>query len=90
MQGSRVFRESALSRSLAGNTPGGAAAPAPGPSAAQSAALRGDFGGVIAPVNQSLMDTARSSGATPAGGAGASGLNPIGVRGGGSGRGPIP
>ena len=49
LQGTRVFRGSALSRSIAGNTPGAAAPLAP-PSANQQAP-------VLAPVGTSLVDT---------------------------------
>lgn len=86
MQGMRVFRESALSRAVAGNT-AGSATPVGGPSPTQSRAK------LIAPRQQSLLDvTAAGSGATAAGGAGGSGGVGVGggVRGGGSGRGPIP
>ena len=82
----RVFRESALSRAVAGNT-AGATAPVGGPSPAQANRK------LIAPRQQSLLDvTAAGSGATAAGGAGGSGGvgGGGGVRGGGSGRGPIP
>ena len=66
MQGMRVFRESALSRAVAGNTPG--TAPVGGPAPTQAGRK------FIAPRQQSLLDTvAAGSGSTPAGGAGASG-----------------
>lgn len=69
MFGTREFRGSALSRSLAGNTPGqGGGNASPGPSSTQQS-------GPIAPGNtQSLLDLRQSSasGATPAGGTGAS------------------
>lgn len=69
MMGTRVFRESALSRSLAGNTPGGAAPAAPA-SAAQVNTPRTAIGSS----QGSLFDQAQAaaSGATPAGGTGAS------------------
>jgi hypothetical protein len=67
MLGTRVFRGSALSRALRGNTPG--AEPQGAPSASQN------NNQVVAPAVQSLIDTqeTRGSGATTAGGAGASG-----------------
>jgi hypothetical protein len=68
MMGTRVFRGSALSRAVVGNTPGtGGEAAAPAPSASQLSPL-------VSPINeQSLIDVRSSSrGATTAGGAGAS------------------
>lgn len=73
MQGTRVFRESALSRAVAGNAPGaGDESPAPPASKAQNS------NGLIDVAAGSLLDTAREdnasgSGSTPAGGTGASG-----------------
>lgn len=70
MLGTRVFRGSALSRAVVGNTPGtGGEAAAPAPSATQQNAQA-----PIAVPQQSLLDTRESaaSGATAAGGAGAS------------------
>lgn len=93
MQGTRVFRGSALSRSLAGNDAG---LPAPGPSQAQVGVGRGDFG-PFGRNQKSLFDL--GSGATAAGGAGISGaVVPTGGYAGGTGgggarggqRGPIP
>jgi hypothetical protein len=80
MNGMRVFRGSALSRAVAGNTPG-VAAPPPGPSPSQTRGYLFGFGG------RSLLDL--GTGATPAGGAGASGgtAAPGGGAGGGA-RGP--
>lgn len=74
MQGTRVFRGSALSRAVAGNTPGGATAPAAGPSPYASLPA-------IATRGSSLLD-AVGTGATPAGGAGASGAATPGAGGG--------
>ena len=68
MGGSRVFRGSALSRAVAGNTSGGA--PSPGPSLTQQNASGST---PVQPLSQSLLDSARGSGSTSAGGAGASG-----------------
>jgi hypothetical protein len=69
--GTRVFRGSALSRAVAGNTNGGGS-PAPGPSGTQT---RGNFPGGVFNFGGSLLDAAgaAASGSTPAGGAGASG-----------------
>src|SRR5438874_2692916 len=72
MQGTRVFRGSALSRALAGNTPGSAAStsPPPGPSPSQNLPL-------FAPGTTSLLDKASQrgagSGSTSSGGTGTSG-----------------
>ena len=66
MQGTRVFRGSALSRALAGNTPGAAAGnPGSGPGIPTGSFLGGRG-------QQSLLDMAPGSGATTAGGAGTS------------------
>jgi hypothetical protein len=69
MLGTRVFRGSALSRALRGNTPGGEDA-APGPSRSQ---LNAGIVPVVA-AQQSLLDQRESNatGATTSGGAGAS------------------
>lgn len=67
MQGTRVFRGSALSRAVAGNTPGSAQTGAP------SRAQINSYGQVIGSASTSLIDSAAGSGATPAGGAGGSG-----------------
>lgn len=85
MQGTRVFRGSALSRAIRGDTPGGE--PKAAPSAAQSNA------GSLVPPSSSLLDQ-RGSGSTPAGGTGASnvgdnggglaGISPARVNGGAS------
>lgn len=91
MKGTRVFRGSALSRAMRGNTSGSTNPQTGAPSRTQvnvgSAPI---FGGGI----PSLVDQreSRASGATPSGGVGASGrgANAGGVRGGGSGRGVIP
>lgn len=92
MLGTRVFRGSALSRAMRGNTPGsGGEQAAPAPSASQ---LSAGSDSPITGATQSLLDQrqASASGATPAGGTGASGIAAAGggVRGGGSGRGMIP
>lgn len=88
MMGTRVFRGSALSRALAGNTPGtGGEQAAPAPSRSQ---LNAGVGGPVASaVQQSLLDQRQSNatGATPAGGAGASASPGIGGGYGGGGRG---
>lgn len=88
MFGTRVFRGSALSRAVRGNTPGTGGATAGPASASQVNAS------VVAPRSASLLDlvSGRSTGtgATPSGGAGASGGGIGGVRGPGSGRGQIP
>lgn len=69
MTGMRVFRGSALSRAVAGNTAGGAAYGGPSPTQ-----VRNSSGGLISRAQQSLLDAAAAgSGSTPAGGAGASG-----------------
>lgn len=86
MMGTRVFRGSALSRALRGNTPG--AAEPTGPASASQVAA----GQVIAAPTASLLDSRASSasGATPAGGAGASASVSAGRLGGyqGGGRSP--
>lgn len=85
MMGTRVFRGSALSRALAGNTPGtGGEQAAPAPSAAQ---VRGGSGVPVAAAPQSLLDQQQSNatGATPAGGAGASAIPSAGGGGRGAG-----
>lgn len=71
MMGTRVFRGSALSRALRGNAPGTGGnnqqgAPSKAQTSANSAPIR--------PQENSLLDVrqSRASGATPAGGAGAS------------------
>ncbi|MDE2097036.1 MAG: hypothetical protein KGL39_07305 [Patescibacteria group bacterium] len=91
MLGTRVFRGSALSRAVRGDTPGTGGAYGTGPA---SAAQRAAGAIPITAASQSLLDTrsANASGATPAGGTGASGTGAFGgaVRGGGSGRGQIP
>jgi len=72
LMGTRVFRGSALSRAVRGNTPGtGGEQAAPAPSKAQ---LTGNQSPVIVGPQQSLLDTQQSnaSGNTVAGGAGAS------------------
>ena len=70
MLGTRVFRGSALSRAVRGNTPGTGGGATGAPSAAQISAGRS----AITPAASSLLDprSSRASGATPAGGAGAS------------------
>ena len=71
MYGTRVFKGSALSRSLVGNTPGtGGENAAPAPSAAQTTPSETMF----SPGTTSLLDVRQSaaSGATAAGGTGAS------------------
>lgn len=75
MLGTRVFRGSALSRAVVGNTPGqGGENAAPAPSKAQTSSA---VAAPISPAQQSLIDQrqqgASGSGATVAGGAGASG-----------------
>jgi hypothetical protein len=84
MQGTRVFRGSALSRALAGNSPGSAAmSPAPGPGVPTGSAS------FVTRGQQSLLDLAPGSGATSAGGAGTSnpGSAPLGGYAGGIGAG---
>ncbi len=78
MQGTRVFRGSALSRAVAGNNDD-AGTPQPAPSNSQT----NSYGQLIAPsVTSSLLDDrVGGSGATASGGAGASG----GTGGGGTG-----
>lgn len=68
MLGTRVFRGSALSRAVAGNTPGTGGGATGAPSASQLS------GAVIAPQAVSLLDArqSRASGSTPSGGVGAS------------------
>lgn len=93
MLGTRVFRGSALSRAVRGNTPGTTDTRGTGPA---SLAQRSANAAPVATAPQSLIDLIRGSttgsGATPAGGTGASGAGAAGggVRGGGSGRGQIP
>lgn len=92
MLGTRVFRGSALSRALRGNTPGtGGEESAPAPSKSQR-----DAGSIVPVVvgQKSLLDQ-RGSGNTAAGGTGASGGATAGVVGGyrggtGGSRGNIP
>lgn len=71
MMGTRVFRGSALSRAVAGNTnePNATGAPS-------GTQTRGNRAGSAINVNQSLLDVAQAaagSGSTPAGGTGGSG-----------------
>lgn len=69
MEGTRVFRGSALSRSMRGNTPGSSEQPGPSP------AQQGMNGTPVAKSGmQSLLDeqVSNASGATVSGGAGAS------------------
>ena len=88
MQGTRVFRGSALSRQIAGNSAGTATPQAPpGPSPSQqNAPLRAGVAGA------SLLDIPGSGAATAPGPSAATGqgTTPGGRPGGGSGRGPIP
>lgn len=71
MMGTRVFRGSALSRALRGNTPGGAGEDATAPA---SASQINSYNQIITRPTASLLDEQNAgSGATPAGGAGASG-----------------
>ena len=92
MMGTRVFNGSALSRALRGNTPGtGGVDGAPAPSASQQSA------GAETPIvagQASLLDQRQTiaTGATTAGGAGASGTPALGggYGGGGSSRGGGP
>jgi hypothetical protein len=81
MMGTRVFRGSALSRALTGNTPGGEQENAGAPSRSQLNAGLADA--VVGSAQQSLLDQRESnaSGATPAGGAGASATPSAGGRG---------
>lgn len=93
MQGTRVFRGSALSRSLAGNTPGSAAgSPAPGPSLTQLNNARG--GGPFNRSQASLFDlggtVAASTAAAPSVGGGYVGGTGAGTARGGGGRGLTP
>lgn len=70
MMGTRVFKGSALSRALRGNTPGSGGVTAAGaPSKAQSQAP------IVTPAAKTLLTTrqAGASGQTPSGGVGASG-----------------
>ncbi len=87
MQGTRVFRGSALSRQIAGNSAGIGTPQAPsGPSASQQdAPLRAGVAGA------SLLDIADSgaAAATPSAASAGQGATPGGRPGGGSGRGPI-
>jgi hypothetical protein len=87
MLGTRVFRGSALSRAVRGNTPGtGGEEQAPAPSRTQTTT-----GSTPVVANRtSLLDETSGTGATPAGGAGASGGGGAGAggyRGGGNARG---
>ncbi len=85
MMGTRVFRGSALSRAIAGNTPGGEeAAPAPSRSQLNAGAESPIFG-----TQASLLDQRQSNatGSTPAGGAGGSASPGIGGGYAGGGRG---
>ncbi len=77
MQGTRVFRGSALSRAVAKNTPGeGTPLAPPGPSAAQQAApIRAGAAG------SSLLDLAGTPGGTPGGASPAGGGSSPGGRG---------
>lgn len=84
MQGTRVFRGSALSRAVAGNTPGSAAA-----TGAPSNAQINSYGQVITPASPTSL-LVSGSGATPAGGAGGSGGGGGGGRAGGAARGIAP
>lgn len=87
MQGTRLFRGSALSRAMIGNAPGAVDENAPPASQSQTTSSRAQL---IAPIFSSLLDQqARGSGATPAGGAGASGGGgrAVGARGGPTGDG---
>ena len=82
LQGTRVFKGSALSRAVRGNTPGtGGEQNSPAPSATQ---IRGNEA-PIAVDQASLLDTrqAAASGATGAGGAGASAATATAARVGG-------
>lgn len=81
MMGTRVFRGSALSRSLRGNTEG---VEEPPPA---SASQINKYNQIVGPATRSLLDEqAAGSGATPAGGAGGSGAGGVapGGRAGGS------
>lgn len=71
MYGTRVYRGSALSRALVGNTPGGGGEDAgPAPSRAQTGTASAP---IINTSGESLFDQAMAaSGATPSGGTGAS------------------
>lgn len=68
MQGTRVFRGSALSRAMAGSADAGI--PAGAPSGTQT---RSGLNRSIINASQSLLDSAAPGGSTPSGGAGASG-----------------
>lgn len=70
LQGTRVFRGSALSRAVAGNTSGGLAPPG-GPSPSRNRG--GTMVNTASILDPSVSAPATGSGATPAGGAGASG-----------------
>lgn len=92
MQGTRVFRGSALSRSLAGNTPGSAAGnPAPGPSFAQVSNLRASpfIRGQTSLFDVGSTVTASTAAAPSVGGGYVGGTGAGGARG-GSGRGLPP
>jgi hypothetical protein len=72
MMGTRVFRGSALSRSVRGNAPGSASENAPPASQSQL----NSYNQIIGPVSRSLLDEqarAGGSGSTPSGGTGGSG-----------------
>jgi len=88
MMGTRVFRGSALSRAIRGNTPGAAGEDATAPA---SASQINSYNQIITRPTASLLDEQNAgSGATPAGGAGASGAvapSTGGGRAGGGGRG---
>lgn len=90
MTGTRVFRGSALSRAVSGNAPGTAGATGAGPA---SASQINTYNQIVTTPTASLLDQqSRGSGATPAGGAGASVSPVIGggrAGGGGSNRSPI-
>lgn len=93
MLGTRVFRGSALSRAVRGNTPGtGGEEKAPAPSATQVNSAQG-ISGFLGVSQKSLLDEQRGSGNTVAGGTGASGGATAsasgGYRGGGGSRGGL-
>lgn len=70
LQGTRVFRGSALSRAVRGNAPG---TPGENETPASQSQIN-SYGQIIAPPTTSLLDEqARGAGSTPAGGTGASG-----------------
>lgn len=80
MMGTRVFKGSALSRAIVGNTPGtGGEQTTPAPSASQ---VNNGQESPIASASVSLLDQRQAAaGATPAGGVGASAGTPSGIRG---------